>query len=902
MPSRLISLGNVLKIRFEYQGVLADIEDAILYLRNGVELTPDDDPHKPSRLSNTGNALKARFERFRNFADLNDAISSQRKAVELMPDSHPEKGSILNNLGTAVKARFELLGNVADIEEAILYLREAVKLTPDAHSSIPNCLFNLGNALLAQFSALRNVPDVEDAVLSLRMAVERTPDGHPALPSRLISLGSALQARFQCLKSFSDIEDAISNQRKAAELIPDNHGHIDKPSHLNHLGSALHIRFVRFGDRSDIEDAISSLRKAVGPTPNGHRDKPSLLNNLANALRRRYKLFENLADIEEAIASLRNAVALAPDGHSNIPQLFNNIAGALIDRFDKTSIQSDIEDAVSSLQEAVATLPDGPPRTRFDAAVSWAGILKKHFPSTSSLPAFRHAIDLLPQIAWVGLSIVDQHSLLADVGDLAREAVATAIQEKEYKRAVEWAEQGRSIVWQNLLGLRTPVDDLRREHPELADRFDSISDQLEVPLSQTDHLTQTPTMPLTDVAQKYSLLAIQRETIIDEIRSVPGFKTFMRAKTFAELAPAASEGAVVILNSHEARCDALVLKLDESKGGSISVINIPLKDFTSAVSAKLQHDLRSLLRLARVRARDTRKSERDYVERRKKTQLVDILRELWLNVTKPIIDNLAYQVTQNELPRIWWSATGSLSFLPIHAAGMYGMEGSESCVSDYVVSSYTPTLTAILDQTQRTTSTEFRILTVSQPATPYATPIPMTENEVELIKQYTKYINVVNLSSEHATVKSVLEGMKTSNWIHLACHGEQNIKEPMKSGFLLHDRILELSMIVHTTLPTTDFAFLSACQTAVGDEKIADESVHLAAGMLLAGCRGVIATMWSIEDEDAPTVTEEVYSRILKDGVPNRKAAARALQEGVARLKKSGASFLSWVPYIHIGR
>ena len=124
----------------------------------------------------------------------------------------------------------------------------------------------------------------------------------------------------------------------------------------------------------------------------------------------------------------------------------------------------------------------------------------------------------------------------------------------------------------------------------------------------------------------------------------------------------------------------------------------------------------------------------------------------------------------------------------------------------------------------------------------------------------------------------------------------------MKSGFLLHDKILKLSEIVKMSLPKTDFAFLSACQTATGDEKIEDESVHLAAGMLLSGCRGVIATTWSIRDEDAPKIAEDVYSRIFKDGKPNQKEAAYALHEAVSRLRESGAECTSWVPFIHIGR
>ena len=46
-------------------------------------------------------------------------------------------------------------------------------------------------------------------------------------------------------------------------------------------------------------------------------------------------------------------------------------------------------------------------------------------------------------------------------------------------------------------------------------------------------------------------------------------------------------------------------------------------------------------------------------------------------------------------------------------------------------------------------------------------------------------------------------------------------------------------------LPKVQLAFLSACQTSVGDKSLSEEAVHLAAGMLAVGYRGVIATMWS---------------------------------------------------------
>jgi len=265
------------------------------------------------------------------------------------------------------------------------------------------------------------------------------------------------------------------------------------------------------------------------------------------------------------------------------------------------------------------------------------------------------------------------------------------------------------------------------------------------------------------------------------------------------------------------------------------------------------------------------------------------------------INTFVLQAHPEHLTRIWWCATGSLAFLPIHAAGIYDTNKGDK-ISDYVVSSYTPTLTAILDSSTPKVGNDFRILTVAQPSTPNAAQIPKTEDEVKLVQSLAGGISTINLMSEEATVERVLEEMKKTDWVHMACHGKQETGEPMKSGLFLHNNILELAEIVKHTLPRADFAFLSACQTAVGDERIADESVHLAAGMFMAGYRGVIATMWSIKDNDGPQVAEDVYKQILKDEKPNRKAAAHALHDAVKRLRESGTELTAWVPFIHLGR
>ena len=164
---------------------------------------------------------------------------------------------------------------------------------------------------------------------------------------------------------------------------------------------------------------------------------------------------------------------------------------------------------------------------------------------------------------------------------------------------------------------------------------------------------------------------------------------------------------------------------------------------------------------------------------------------------------------------------------------------------------------------------------------------------------------MVELEGADATVERVIQGLSHCGWVHLACHGSQNRFDPTKSALMLEDGRLEIERITRSALPSTaEFAFLSACQTASGDETLPEEAVHLAAGMLFVGYRSVIATMWSIRDKDAPVVADEVYRHLLSVEQPDSTQAARALHYAVARLRRESPeiSFSSWVPFIHIGR
>ena len=274
---------------------------------------------------------------------------------------------------------------------------------------------------------------------------------------------------------------------------------------------------------------------------------------------------------------------------------------------------------------------------------------------------------------------------------------------------------------------------------------------------------------------------------------------------------------------------------------------------------------------------------------------------------------LASTMTSDYICHIVWCATGPLAFLPLHAAGIYGSSDSTLNINllDHTTSSYTPTIASLLIDSVDHSELPFtvpRTLLISQPDTPGQKYLPGTTRETESIQKIIPAECINHLNAEDATVSTVIESMEHCQWVHLACHGIQNEMDPLQSAFILYDGKLTLGRLMAMKLKNVKLAFLSACQTATGDQKLPEEAVNLAAGMLVAGFTSVVGTLWSIEDRDGSILAEAFYSRLIgnsqclerQDG---RLRVAYALHEAVKELRdKVGVhNFARWVPFVHFG-
>ncbi|KAE9399781.1 TPR-like protein [Gymnopus androsaceus JB14] len=889
---------------FEQSGDKSQIALAIQLWEKVLELIPDDHVSRPRMLNNLSNGYRLRFLHLGELDDIETAIVTIRQAVELTLDDHPQKPDMLNNLGAAYVAKFDHLGQLSDIDTAIVALSQAMEIT-DGHAGRSN---NLGSAYFARFLHLGELNDLESAILAFKQAVELTPNDHPSKPARLNNIGTAHVLRFESLGNHCDIESAIVTLKQAVEITPD--GHFSKPWSLMSLGRAYQCRFDHLEKQeADIESAIIALKHAVELTPDSHPLKPGRLNNLSSAYESKSSCLGGLDDIESSILTLEQAIALSPEDHAQNAGMLTNLGNVYQSKFSHSQNIADLDSALLSFQKA-SFQSTGKPFFQLQAAVYWSTLCST---PSMALKAYTRFFELIPRVVWLGQTIGHRYKEVARIGNTIGTAVATAISVGDLPLAIEWLEEGRSIIWGQIHQLRSPFTHLYDQHPEIAKQLQTVAQAL-------DHAGTLPNQDifgsmdkskgagLEKEAQSHRELARKYENLIRQIQSLPGFSSFLKAKPFSELASAAANGHVVILNVHVTCCDALVLC------PSGDIIHVPLPNFSKDQARKLQEKLISSLQKNNVRIEhddDEAKRLKTKNQGANNDHLASILASLWTNVVQPIWSNIEAKLpekSQDNIPRITWCASGPFSFLPLHAAGIYtGPIDKYINISDFVVSSYTTTLRALIDATQKQRSVRVpSVLIVSQPATPGYPNLPGTLEEAKVIEKYTG--SAKHLMHDEATTEAVIQDMDTHDIVHFACHGIQDFQDPLDSAFVLYDQKLKLKTLMSLSLKNAQLAFLSACETATGDEKLPEEAVHLAASMLAIGYPSVVATLWSIGDKEAPYVADKFYEKILVNCVSSRErkqslSSAYALHEATKSLREEVGvvNFIKWVPFIHFG-
>ncbi|KAG8884456.1 hypothetical protein FRB97_004230 [Tulasnella sp. 331] len=887
-PSTLSNLGLALHARFGQTGDAADLVASIHYIQDALPICPVGYSLRSTILNNLGCSLYTRFGQTGDMADLVASIQYHQDALVLRPIGHPDRSSTLNNLGLALYTRFRQTGDMADLMASIQYNQDSLPLCPTGHSIRSVILSNLGVALHTRFGQTSDIADLIVSIQYHKDALTLRPIGHPDRSSTLNNLGLALCTRFGQTGDATDIVASIQYNQDALVLCPI--GHALRSTLLNNLGCSFYKRFGQTGDISDLIASIQHHQDTLLLRPVGHPDRPSTLSSLGSSLCTRFRHTKDMADLAVSIQYNQDALLLCPIGHSIRSMILNNLAMALYERFGQADDPVDFDNSFRYLREG-SEHPLSPLTDRLSASNNWIDLAVKHN-SKSLGSAYASAMDLLDRsILLSASSIPEAHARMTQGGfrsqwrGITEDATSYAVKNHQLSTAVELSERGRALLFTHLGNYRTRLDDLEAASSNLTSRFRSLSLALEAS-TLSDGISMEGIVGAEDVVGRRQRLAADWDRTLMEIRQLEGFENFLRVAPFAQLKEAATGGPVVLVNISQYGSDAIIIHK------TAEPVSIPLPDAAPAAIKALVHALTEVTA--------------DHPEEVQSNRILgSLLQDIWQMIVKPIISHLENTLRLRRGSRIWWILTSLACLLPIHAAGPYCP--GELSLPDLYVSSYTPALSTLIrsragfQPLKRESGPQ--ILVVAEPEAEGERPLPEIHREVALIRGLQAQVTVVE--GEECTRDTVLASMKETAWVHFACHGHQHPTEPFRSHFSLHTRALSLTLldIMKNNFPHVELAVLSACHSAAGNDLTPDEVIHLTSGMLFAGFRGVVGTMWAMTDHDGPEIAEDIYAWMFRNGpeAVDCRDSATALSKAVRNLRRKHVPFDRWINFVHYG-
>lgn len=163
-----------------------------------------------------------------------------------------------------------------------------------------------------------------------------------------------------------------------------------------------------------------------------------------------------------------------------------------------------------------------------------------------------------------------------------------------------------------------------------------------------------------------------------------------------------------------------------------------------------------------------------------------------------------------------------------------------------------------------------------------------------------------DFDASRATVLS--DKLEKYRILHFATHAVVDDARPELSGITLslidengrpQDGMVRLADI-YTMHINADLVVLSSCRTAVGKETRGEGAAGLARGFLNAGARGVVASLWRVDDQATAELMKLFYAGMLGPRHLSPPEALRRAQYAVANMPRWRAPYY-WAAFILIG-
>ncbi|KAI0252308.1 CHAT domain-containing protein [Lactifluus subvellereus] len=904
----LQNMGQILLARLNQSDQREECEHVLGLLAEMEKLCPSE--RFPEFCVLLGIAFSERFQQTSLSDHCRQASVRFNKALALLPPGHALRPLAQLSLATVLHHRFTHDKQLKSLEEAIDHSRAALSACPPGHPMHPACLTLLAGSLRWRHTFFGNAESMREADSCIDEALRQDLPEMLRVPvANAIDEVNASKGGFQRDSSLEALMEEIERQQdRLSRMSPDQSGQLDV---LRSLALACGTKFGHTHELADLEEEINYHAMALAASPPDHYVRRMSLFNLGKAFQKRFSFDNDVISLEESIKCCREALELCPHGQLSRFEPLHTLAISLSHRSAVLNQMADFDESMELFQSA-SDEEYANPHARYEIASHWAACARTRLHPSTAL-AYEKAMSLMQSSFALGPTLEIQHRLLKgiwgeltavplecasyhiEIGSLANAMLGIDLNSLSLEKAVETLEQGRALLWSEMRGLRTQIDQLRAsDDVTLVERYVAISRELEdittsaeaPEMDPRDHVPQDDHQHADSfgrMTKRLRTLERERGEIIDQIRTLPGFKDFLKAVPFETLQTAAACGPVIIINHCRFRCDILIIL------HSAAPVLIPTAEGFYNRTAQLKE------KLLDTRARYALES------RRYQRSLRFVLSELYELVGLPVIEKL-HELGIPEQSRVWWCPTSVFCSLPLHAAGPIESEGRvKRYFSDIYVSSYTQSLSALIESRKGITHT------IEPPSLLIIGDVflPGVREEIEVIHRLVQ--SATTLVGAKATRATVMKHLPNHRMVHFACHGSLELKRPFDSAFLLRgeDR-LSLLDIVRSRLSCAEFAFLSVCHAAEWtDAHTADEALHLTAGMQYCGFRSAVGTLWAMADADGRDLSEDFYKRMFAEevrGVPIGERSARALRDSVQKLRsKKGMTLERWVNFVHCG-
>ncbi len=533
-------------------------------------------------------------------SNLDKAIQHARSAVQLSKSSEDVFAGCLSSLSASLTSQYDRTGGEKIISEAIEKGQEALDLPSQRGRRTRAVWMNgLSAAYLSRYVREQELMDADQAILLAKQALDIDPKWNS---QRLVSsnlLLSALSKKFERSREKEICEEATQVAQLILSCTPERdpvHG----LAHLN-LGCLLQCQYEKTFDILDLNKAIEAAKRAINLIPKDNPAYASALSNLGRGLFCLYEKTPRGTELGSAIELYRQAVSLTPHLFNEKVLRLRDLATVYVKRYEdapigmKNNVDSDM--AVSSFKTASQNI-QGLPIDRIECA---RGAISLYVGKGEWKEARRLAeeiLKLVPLACRRYTSREAQRHAISQVSGIASLAASLSLQDGEAGIALQQLEFGRGLILGYTIDDRSDLLALRRDHQDLARRYESLryqsdADEIEdyrttaLPKDFTNEWSEGIPGQLTrewkeefarELGKQRREALAEIEICTDKIRKLSGYERFQMSQEIDELKRQATQGPILVVNISDVSADAIILTPSEVRARRAFRIN-SLEDF-----------------------------------------------------------------------------------------------------------------------------------------------------------------------------------------------------------------------------------------------------------------------------------------------------------------------------------